>query len=60
MLKFKEPFTNQEIFTISFFNSSDLGLRVKFFFPQYFVDILTIESGSVDPHILADPDPLKP
>ena len=33
-------------------------LRVnKFFFLQFLVDILPLGSGSVDPDILADPDP---
>ena len=32
-------------------------LRVKFFFLQFLVDILSLGSGSVDTHILADPDP---
>ena len=32
-----------------------MGLRI--FFLQFFVDILPIGSGSVDPHIFADPDP---
>ena len=41
----------------SFFNSSDFGFESKRFLFQLFVDILTLESGSVDPHIFADPDP---
>ena len=36
--------------------SSDLGLGVKRFV-QFLVDILPLGSGSVDPHIFADPDP---
>ena len=36
-------------YNLSFFNS--------FFFLQFLVDILPLGSGSVDPHILADPDP---
>ena len=31
-------------------------MKVKFFF-QFLVDILSLGSGSVDPHIFADPDP---
>ena len=54
-----EPFRNQEIFIIFyFFNSSDLCLESKIFFLlQFLVDILPLGSGSVDPHIFADPDP---
>ena len=37
--------------------SSDLGFKIKFFFLQFLVDILPLGSGSVDPHIFADPDP---
>ena len=41
-----------------FFKSSDLGFRrKKDFFLQFLVDILPLGSGSVDPHIFADPDP---
>ena len=36
------------LFIFSFFNS---------FFLQFLVDILPLKSGSVDPHIFADPDP---
>ena len=32
MLKLDEPIRNQEIFKISFFNSSDLGFESKIFF----------------------------
>ena len=31
-------------------------LRLKFFFLQFLVDIFPLGSGSVDPHIFADPD----
>ena len=34
-----------------------MGFRSKIFFLQFLVDILPLESGSVDPHIFADPDP---
>jgi len=34
-----------------------LDLEVKKFFLQVLVDILPLGSGSVDPHIFADPDP---
>ena len=34
-----------------------LGFESKNFFLQFLVDILPLESGSVDPHIFADPDP---
>ena len=53
MLKLDEPFRNQEIF----FNSSDFGFESKFFLLQFLVNILPLGSGSVDPHIFADPDP---
>ena len=32
-------------------------LRLNFFLLQFLVDILPLGSGSVDPHIFADPDP---
>ena len=32
-------------------------LGVKSFFWQFLVDIFSFGSGSVDPHIFADPDP---
>ena len=57
MLKLDEPFRNQEIFIISLFSIVQIWiLRVNFFL-QFLVDILPLESGSVDPHIFADPDP---
>ena len=37
--------------------SSDLGFRGKKGCLQFLVDILPLGSGSVDPHIFADPDP---
>ena len=41
-----------------FFKSSEFGFRgEKVFFLQFLVDILPLGSGSVDPHIFADPDP---
>ena len=40
-----------------FFNSSDLGFESKIFLLQFLVNILPLGSGSVDPHIFADPDP---
>ena len=45
MLKLDEPFRNQEIFIISFFNSSDFGFESKFFLLQFLVDILPLGSG---------------
>ena len=40
-----------------FFSSVQFwALRPKIFL-QFFVDILTLGSGSVDPHIFVDPDP---
>ena len=54
MLNLDEPSRNQEILIISFFISSDLGVESKFFF-QFFVDVLPLGSGSVDPHIFTDP-----
>ena len=44
-------------YILSFFNSSDLGFEIKNFFLQFLVDIFPLGSGSVDPHIFADPDP---
>ena len=58
MLKLDEPFRNQDIFIISPFSIVQTWvLRVKFLFLQILVDILPLGSGSVDPHIFADPDP---
>ena len=58
MLKLNEPFRNQKIFILSLFSIVQIwGLRVKFVFLQFLVDILPLGSGSVDPHIFADPDP---
>ena len=57
MLKLDEPFRNQEINIISLFSIVQIWiLRVKFFL-QFLVDILPLGTGSVDPHIFADPDP---
>jgi len=44
---------------LSFFSSKVQSwvLGVKKLFLQFLVDILLLGSGSVDPHILADPDP---
>ena len=44
MLKLDESFRNQNIFIISFFNSSYLGFESKIFFGMFW-------------HIFADPDP---
>jgi len=58
ILKLDEPFRNEEIFIISFFSKVQIwGLREKKIFLQFLVDILPLKSGSVDPHIFADPDP---
>ena len=58
MLKLDEPFRNQEIFIISLFSIVQIWvLRVKCFFLQFLVDYFPLGSGSVDPHIFADPDP---
>ena len=57
MQKLDEPFRNQEIFIISFFNSSDCSLESKKVFLTVLVDILPLESGYVDPNIFSDPDP---
>ena len=35
----------------------DLGLKEKYFLLQFFVDILILGSGSVDPHIFANSNP---
>ena len=41
-----------------FFNSSDFGFKSKlYFFFRFWVDILPLGSGSVDPHICIDRDP---
>ena len=47
-------------YILSFFDSSDLGFEITiiFFFFAVLVDILPLGSGSVDPHIFADPDPV--
>ena len=52
MLKLKEQFRDQEIFIISFFNSSYFVFRSKHVFWAVFVDTFPLGSGSVDPHIL--------
>ena len=58
MLKLDELFRNQEIFIISLLSIVQIWvLRVKFFFLQFLVHILPLGSGSVDPHMFADPDP---
>jgi len=50
LLKLDEPFRHQEIFKISFFNSSR-------FFMQFLDDNLPLGSGFLDLNILVDPDP---
>ena len=62
MLKLDELFPFQRsgnYYNLSFFNSSDLGLRLKkyFFFLQVLVNILLLGFRSVEPYIFADPDP---
>ena len=58
MLKLDEPFRNQEIFKSSLFSIVQIWvLRVTFFFMQFLVNTLPLRSGSMDPHIFADPDP---
>ena len=58
MLKLDEPFRNQEIFIISLFSIVQIWvLRVNFLLLQFLVDFLPLVSGSVEPHIFADPDP---
>ena len=57
MLKLKPIQKSGNFYNLSFFNSSDLGFRSKKVFLQFLVDILPLGSGSVDPHIFADPDP---
>ena len=52
-----EPFRNQEIFIISLFSIVQIWVVRVNFFLQFLVDILPLGSGSVDPHIFADPDP---
>ena len=50
-----EPFRIRKLLIITLFTSSDSGLRAKYL--QFLVDTLTLETGSVDPHFFADPDP---
>ena len=59
MQKLDEPFRNKEFFYNFFFSIVQiLGLRVKFFFLQFSVEILPLlGSGSMDPHIFEDMDP---
>jgi len=57
ILKFDEPFRNEEIFIISLSKVQILVLGVKKFFFFSFWLILALGSGSVDPHIFADPEP---
>jgi len=58
ILKLDEPFRNEEIFIISLFSKVQIwGFGVKKIFLQFLVAILPLGSGSVDPHIFADPDP---
>ena len=58
MLKLDEPFRNQEIYMISLFSIVQIWvLRVRILLLQFLVDILPLGSGSVNPHIFADPDP---
>ena len=48
----------RKFYNLSFFTKVKiLVLGVKKLFLQFLVDILLLGSGSVDPHILADPDP---
>ena len=57
MLKLDEPFRNHKIFIISLFSLVQIwGLRVDFFV-AFIVDYLPLGSGSVDPHIFANPHP---
>ena len=46
-----------KFYNLSFFKSSDLSFSSKKVFLQFLVDILPLWSGSVDLHIIADPDP---
>ena len=57
MLKLNEPFRN--LFTISFFNNSDLGLRVKIFFCSILLIFCPLDPdpGSQNLADLTDPDP---
>ena len=58
MLKLDEPFRYQEIFIISLCQIVEIwGLRVKNLFLQFLVDILPLQSESMDPHIFAYLDP---
>ena len=66
MLNLNGPFRDQDIFIIAlFFNSSDMGLRIKKVFRVVFVDILPLGSeyfcGSGCQHLAdptdSDPDP---
>ena len=52
-----KPYRNEEIFIISLFSKVQIWvLGVKKFYLQFLVDMLPLRSGSVDPHIFADPD----
>ena len=53
MLKLDEPYIDKEIFDNLFFYS--YGFESKRFFCSFFL-ILTLGSGSLDPHIFANPD----
>ena len=57
ILKLDEPFGNEEIFIKSFFKVQIWVFGGKIFFLQFLVDILLLGSGSVVPHIFADPNP---
>ena len=59
ILNFYEPFVNGEICIISLFAKVRIWVfrSKKVLFLQFLVYIYSLGSGSVDPHIFADPDP---
>ena len=47
----------RKCYNLTFFTSSDLGFRSKkFFFAVFGRYFIPLGSGSIDPHIFADPD----
>ena len=58
MLKLNKHFRDEEIFDNLYFLTVQIWeVERKRFFSRFFVDILTLGSGSVDPHIFyCDPE----
>ena len=58
--KLNEPHRDHDIFDYLYFLTVQvLVLRAKYFFSHFFDDILTLGSGSVDPFIFTDPNPVS-